>query len=130
MPASPPITGPLTQVPAKYPETFFQQLRLTVIGVWQMVLGGFQAGFAAAPVASAATIALTTGWTIVSGTATIQTITPPAGLVAGVIAYLLAAPGATWSVGTGGNVSNAVGPVTAGLYYPFAWDGTKWHPAA
>lgn len=113
----------LSQVLPNLNQIFLQQIRSAILAM----LGGVLPGFASATIASATTIAPQSRFTVISGAATIQTI-DTVGFTPGAVVSLLAAPGATWSVGTAGNVALAVGSVTAGKVYDFVFDGLKWYP--
>lgn len=76
--------------------------------------------FAPSTIASAGTIAPTKRITVVSGTATISTITPPAAIASTGGEFILVASGA-WTVDTAGNVSAAVTAVS-GKHYRFVYE--------
>lgn len=85
-------------------------------------------GTPAPTLASAATIAPTTEVTFVSGTTTINTITPPPLFVGGGQITLI--PTGLWSTGTSGNIALATtGVVSKALI--LTWDATtaKWYPS-
>lgn len=77
------------------------------------------------PIASAATIAPTTGMAHLTGTATIATITPPFGISANSGCITLIADGA-WTTTTTGNIF-AVMAAVAGSPYTACYDGAKWY---
>lgn len=80
-------------------------------------------------VASASTIAPTKRITVVSGTGTINTITPPPGIAATGGELILIASGA-WNVTAAGNVSVAF-TAAVGRHYRLVWDAgtSKFYPA-
>lgn len=126
-----PASTPISQVPAQFSRfVFFSQVRSILLSLFNAVFGGLQAGFAATPLASASTIAPTSQFTTVSGSAAIETITPAVNLIPGASQTLIAAAGSSWTVGTSGNIAVAMAAVTPGNAYSFLWDGSKWHPVA
>jgi hypothetical protein len=96
------------------------------------IIFGLHASPAAAnTLASASTIAPLDVITFVSGSSAISTITPPPH-ISGTGGYIMLAPsaGATWTIGTGGNVAAAVTAVANKLLI-LAWDNgaSKWIPS-
>lgn len=85
--------------------------------------GIIQGGQGAALVA-ATSLAITDFLHEVSGSATITTIT---GGKANSILTLVPASGSTWSLGTGGNISQAISAV-AGVPITLLYDGASWRP--
>ena len=85
-------------------------------------------GTAAPTLASAATIAPTTEVTFVSGTTTINTITPPPLFVGGGQITLI--PTGLWSTGTSGNIALATtGVVSKALILTYDATTGKWYPS-
>lgn len=126
-----PIQPSISQVPLQFSQwVFFQQLRTNLIGL----LGGLNPGFSVAadtglPVAipSAGTISVPNQAAVITGSAAIETISAT-GLTPGAQVTLIAGVGASWTVGTAGNVALARGAVTPGQAYSYLWNGTKWNP--
>lgn len=85
-------------------------------------------GTPAPTLASAATIAPTTEVTFVSGTTTINTITPPPLFVGGGQITLI--PTGLWSTGTSGNIAIATtGVVSKALIMTYDATTAKWYPS-
>lgn len=100
---------------------FLQQMRAAILAI----MGGVNPGLATAAIPSAASISPVSAFTPISGSAVIETITA-VGFSPGAVINLLAAPGASWSIGTTGNVPLGLAPVTPGNVYSFMWDGADW----
>lgn len=86
-------------------------------------------GGAAPTIASAATIAPTAPVTFISGTTTINTITPPAPIATQGGSIVLI-PTGLWSTGTSGNIAIATtGVVSKALHLTYDPTTTKWYPS-
>jgi hypothetical protein len=81
-------------------------------------------------IASAATIAPTTGLVKVSGTTAISTITPPTVLQGGTafLGCVHIVPTGLWTFATGGNIALASTAVVSRVY-TVCYDGTSWYPS-
>lgn len=77
-----------------------------------------------AVIASSSRITVTHPIHHVSGVGTIYTIDVPPGFTGPI--WLI--PDGAWSLGLGGNIGTAVGPVTAGIAISLVYDGTQWVP--
>lgn len=79
-------------------------------------------------IASASTIAPTTGIVFISGTTTIQTITAPSTFVGGGTIILI--PTGLWSTGTSGNIALATTAVVSrALHMTYDTTTDKWYPS-
>lgn len=85
---------------------------------------------AAAPLASATTIAPTADITHITGTTAINTITPPAPATAGgtYTGCIRLIPDGLWTTTTSGNIALASTAVVS-KELEVCYDGTKWYPS-
>ena len=95
---------------------------------WQDFVPLQGTGTPAPTIASAATIAPTTAVSFISGTTTINTITPPPTLVGGGQITLI--PTGLWATGTSGNIALATTAVVSkALILTYDATTAKWYPS-